>query len=42
MSKKIITVKCRKSLQRVNVNDFKRIHYLKNKVHPEIPKFESV
>ena len=41
MSKKIITVKCRESVQRVNVSDFKRIHYLKNKVHPEIPKFDS-
>lgn len=39
MSTKIITVKCRKSLQRVNVNDFQRIHYLQNKVHPQIPKY---
>ena len=41
MSKKIITVKCRKSLLRVNVNDFKCIHYLQTKKHPQIPKFET-
>jgi hypothetical protein len=39
MTKKIITVKCRKTCQRVHVADFKEIHYKIVKKYPDIPKF---
>lgn len=39
MTKKIITVKCKKSMHKVNVVDFKKIHYIAVKVRPQIPKF---